>query len=214
MAVRFTSINQTARTQPDPYTDDMHLSERRWFAVRTASKHEKAAVRELRRRGIEAYIPLRERTYRYVSKEVVRELPLLTGYVFVNVHRGEERAVVSCQYVADFVRLGRARYRVKPSEMDLLRRISTDRELDWVMVENAFDFAAGTTVEIIRGPLAGTQGVYLDKRNKKTFLIALGSIDACLGICEVDPTMLVALDGAAPGGTAAVGVHEGKRQLW
>lgn len=172
----------------------MHLSERRWFAVRTSSKHEKKAGAELTRLGIEHFIPLREKVYHYSSKKVVRQLPLLSGYVFVHICKREEIKVLRAHYVSRFVTLGKERRCVTDLELDLLRKLSTDRNLDWETIDDFFDFSRGTPVEIIKGPLAGTRGYYLEKKNKKTFLISLGSLNACLATCEVDPRFLVALN--------------------
>ena len=215
MAIRISSLNHSLSPLKNASADDMHVSERRWFAVRTAAKHEKMAVRELRGLGIECYIPLREKTYNYTSKKVIRELPLLSGYVFVKVNGKEENKVRFANYVSCFVTLGRDRKKVTDKEMDLLRKISTDRNLDWETVEEAFDFTEGTPVEIIKGPLAGVRGIYINKKSKKTFVIALGSLDACLSTCEVDPRYLVALEGAKRAGdTEPEPGREGKKPLW
>lgn len=193
----------------------MHVTERRWFAVRTAAKHEKMATKELRSLGIECYIPLREKTYNYTSKKVVRELPLLSGYVFVNVRKAEANTVRFSTFVSRFVTLGKIRKQVTEEEMNLLRKISTDRKLDWQTVEEAFDFTEGTPVEIIKGPLAGVRGIYQNKKNKKTFVIALSGLNACLSTCEIDPRYLVALDGAIPvSDSSVVSGREGKQPLW
>lgn len=193
----------------------MHVTERRWFAVRTAAKHEKMAVKELRALGVECYIPLREKTYNYASKKVVRELPLLSGYVFVNIRKSEANSVRFANFVSRFVTLGKIRKRVTEEEMNLLRKISTDRKLDWQTIEEVFDFTEGTPVEIIKGPLAGIRGIYQNKKSKKTFVIALGGLNACLSTCEIDPRYLVALDGATPVSDAdAEPGREGKKPLW
>ena len=197
MAIRISSLNHRFSSDDTSVVDDMHVRERRWFAVRTSSRHEKKASNELRRAGIECYVPLRERIYHYPAKQVRRELPLITGYVFVHIRKDEEVTVSRAHYVSSFVTLGKNRRQIAEEEMQLLRTLSTDRELSWETVEDIFDFAAGTPVEIIKGPLAGVRGYYLSKKNKKTFLISLGSLGACLSTCEVDPTFLVALDGAA-----------------
>ena len=215
MAIRISSLNHTLRPLKNAPADDMHVTERRWFAVRTAAKHEKMAVRELRALGIECYIPLREKTYKYTSKKVIRELPLLSGYVFVFIRRAEETTVRFSNYVSRFVKLGRIRKCVTETEMELLRKISTDRNLDWRTIEEAFDFTEGMPVEIIKGPLAGVRGIYLNKKNKKTFLIALGSLNACLATCEVDPRYLVALDGESPSvENRGKSGQEGEKPLW
>lgn len=214
MALRISSLNHSLRPLDAP-ADDMHVTEQRWFAVRTAAKHEKMAVKELRALGIECYIPLREKTYTYTSKKVVRELPLLSGYVFVKVRSSEVNTVRFSNFVSRFVMLGRIRKQVTEAEMDLLRKISTDRKLDWQTIDEAFDFAEGTPVEIIKGPLAGVRGIYLNKKSKKTFVIALGSLNACLATCEVDPRYLVALDGASSINDAEENLgQEGKKPLW
>lgn len=213
MALHFTSLNSKLRPRNDAFSDDLHLEERRWFAVRTAAKHEKKAVRELSRAGIEAWTPVREKVYNYTSKKVTRQLPLLVGYAFVKINQPEEITVRRAHYVARFVTVGKRRKCVTPTEIELLQKISTDRQLDWTTVDEAFDFAEGTPVEIIHGTLAGVKGIYLKKKNKKTFVIALSGLGACLSTCEIDPTALVALEGSAAQPVLEK-VHEGKRMLW
>lgn len=203
MALRISSLNHRLGSNNTALDDDMHLQDRRWFAVRTAARHEKKASNELQRAGIESYVPLRERVYNYPSKQVTRQLPLLTGYVFVRIHKAEEMTVRRAHYCSGFVTLGRSRRQVRESEMELLRKLSADRQLDWETVEDAFDFKQGTPVEIIKGPLVGVRGHYQHKKNKKTFVISLGSFGACLSTCEVDPTYLVALNGEHLDGEAA-----------
>lgn len=195
MALRISSLNHRLTTNQSAADDDLHMQDRRWFAVRTSARHEKRAGHELTRAGIECFVPLRERIYHYASKQVTRQLPLLTGYAFVRIRREEEATVQRAHYVAGFVRLGRVRQQVTTAEIELLRTLSADRELDWETVEGAFDFQEGTPVEIIKGPLVGVRGYYRAKKNKKTFVISLSGLGACLSTCEVDPTYLVALNG-------------------
>jgi len=214
MALKISSLNHRLQTKTASPVDDLHETERRWFAVRTSSRHEKRAVKELTREGIEAYIPLREKQYNYTSKKGKRELPLLTGYVFVNIRRSEEKLVRFAHYVSSFVKIGEIRRRVTEEEMELLRKLSTDRTLDWETVEDAFDFSEGTPVEIIKGPLAGVRGKYVSKKNKKTFVIALGSFGACLSTCEIDPRFLVALSDAQPLEDEREERDEGQRSTW
>lgn len=214
MALKISSLNHRLQTKTSSPVDDLHETERRWFAVRTSSRHEKRAVKELTGLGVEAYIPLREKQYNYTSKKGKRELPLLTGYVFVNIKRNEENLVRFAHYVSSFVKIGQIRRRVTQEEIDLLRKLSTDRTLDWETVEDAFDFSEGTPVEIIKGPLAGVRGKYVSKKNKKTFVIALGSFGACLSTCEIDPRFLVALSGSLPPEEPNEENGEGQNNTW
>ncbi|OAV44290.1 UpxY family transcription antiterminator [Lewinella sp. 4G2] len=198
MSLTITTLNHRLRARVPSRTDDLHVTEKRWFAVRTSSRHEKRAVQELRKAGIEAYIPLREKVVQYASKTVSRELPLLTGYVFVRIVLAEELTVRKAHYTAGFVTLGRDRRRVLDEEIEVLKKLSTDRQLDWVEVEEAFAFKPGTPVEIISGPLAGVRGTYQDKKSKKRFIISLGGLGACLATCEIDPRLLAVIGSDQP----------------
>ena len=195
MAIHITSLNHRLSSRSPSRTDELHVTEKRWFAVRTSSKHEKRAARELASLGVESYVPLRQKVCHYTRKTVTRELPLLTGYVFVRIILSEELTVRKAHYTAGFVRIGRDRTRVTDEEIELLRVISSDRQLDWQTIEESFAFAHGTPVEIIRGPLSGVRGHYIEKKSKKSFVISFGGLGACLATCEVDPRYLVALTG-------------------
>ena len=214
MPLRISCLNHRLTSPKDAATDDLHLRERRWFAVRTAAKHEKKAERELSQLGLECYVPLRERVYNYKSKKVTRRLPLLTGYVFVRIRKDEEAVVYGSHYARYFVRLGRERRRVTEEEIALLRTLSTDRSLDWETIEDVFAFTAGTPVEIISGPLAGVKGHYVAKKSKKTFVISLGGIGACLATCEIDPRLLMPLSGEPDADLAEEKATDERKQLW
>lgn len=196
--------------------DDMHLQDRRWFAVRTSARHEKRAAAALAKREITTYLPLRERVCHYPGKTVNRQLPLLPGYVFVWIKKAEESTVFHCPYVAGFVRLGRERRCVAEGEIELLRRISTDRSMAWEAVENLYQMPVGTPVEIIRGPLAGFRGHYLRQKNKNSFVITFAGLNARLATCEVDPHYLAALDGMPLGETRGLDNEgpEDRKTLW
>ena len=195
MAIRITSLNHRLNTSTGLHLDELHVSEKRWFAVRTSHKHEKRAAAELRKAGVEVFLPIREKVSHYPTKTVVKQLPLLSSYVFVRIVLREERTVRNTPFTAGFVRLGRDRKRVSDREIELLRLISTDRNLGFEEVSAAFDFSKGTLVEIISGPMAGVRGRYVQKKSKKAFVISLVGGGALLGTCEIDPRMLAPVTG-------------------
>ncbi len=66
-----------------------------WFAVYTASRHEKRVAQHLGQRGIEHFLP----TYRSRRKwkdgsRVTLDLPLFSGYLFVHIRRNERGRVL------------------------------------------------------------------------------------------------------------------------
>lgn len=214
MAIHITNLNTALRARSDR-TGDLHVTERRWFAVRTAAKREKMAQRELDGMGIENYAPMREKVCVYTRKTVTRRLPLLSGYVFVRVTRSEAAHVRRAYYVSRFVCPDGTPRQVREEEIQLLRALSADRNLEWETIEDVLVYEAGQPVEIISGPLAGVRGHYVDKKNKKTLVISLGGIGACLATCEVDPTILAPLKGETEGGNhPAQATKNEDKPLW
>ena len=154
---------------------------------------------------MECFLPLRERPFRYKSKTGVRQLPLLGGYLFVRIVARQSVEVQRQNFVFGFVKLGRERRQIRQSEIDLLKRLSTDTSLEWVVEERLEVLTPGCPVEIARGPLAGVRGHYIDAKSKKTFIISFGGLDARLMTCEVSPSDVIPLKGeplsdAEPGG--------------
>jgi hypothetical protein len=76
--------------QPIENHDDIPLTAppisneiRGWFAVYTASNHEKRVAQHLRVKEIETFLPLYSATKRWKNRTTVKvELPLFSGYVF------------------------------------------------------------------------------------------------------------------------------------
>ncbi|NJB86691.1 transcription antitermination factor NusG [Lewinella marina] len=207
-----TAHSQSFPSDHSAALDDLHPAEPRWFAVRVGHRKEKVVAKQLELEGVEYFLPLRERPFRYKSKTGVRQIPLIGGYLFVKIVARQAVAVQRQNFVFGFVKLGRERRQVKPHEIELLKRLSTDNTLEWVVEEKIEALSPGALVEICRGPLAGVRGHYLNAKNKKTFIISFGGLDARLMTCEVSPRDVVPLEGASLPAETADG--EGKKKLW
>nr|WP_256534287.1 transcription termination/antitermination NusG family protein [Lewinella sp. JB7] len=176
------------------HTDDLHPAEPRWFAVRVGHRKEKVVAKLLQQEGVECFLPLRDRPFNYKSKTGVRRIPLLGGYLFVRIVAREALIVQRVNFVFGFVKIGADRRQVTLQEIDLLKRLSSDDTLEWVVEEKLGTLHPGTLVEICRGPLSGVRGHYLSAKNKKTFIISFGGLDARLMTCEVSPADVIPLD--------------------
>lgn len=180
-------------------TTDLHATEARWFAVRVMPRKEKFVRNRLEREGVECYVPLRDKLFKYASKSGVRQLPLLPSYVFVRIVSDQRITVLRTLYVKYFITLGGQLRQVTTEEIAVLRRLSSDTTVDWSPVEEE-ELTAGTPVEVISGPLAGVRGHYVKKKSKQIFYISLGGLGSCLSTCEIDARILVPL--GAPGADA------------
>ncbi|PPK87951.1 transcription antitermination factor NusG [Neolewinella xylanilytica] len=207
-----TTNPKTLNLQHSNPLDDLHPEEQRWFAIRVGNRKEKVVVKQLERDGIQTFLPLRDRPFSYKSKTGVRKIPLLGGYLFVKITQREALKVLQPNFVFGFVKLGTERRQIRQEEIDLLRRLSSDNSLEWVVEEKLASLQPGQLVEICRGPLSGVRGHYVNAKNKKTFIISFGGLDARLMTCEVSPKDVVPLDGEVL--NDAPPEDEGKKKLW
>ncbi len=153
---------------------ELHQNEPRWFAVHTRSKCEKLVRGMLEKKQIEAYVPLQKLMRRYSRSTRLVEKPLITCYVFVRILKNDYVPVLETENVAGFVRLGKDLRAIPEIEMDWLKRITMDKELDAEAQQGKF--SEGDLVEIAVGNLAGMRGRVVEKAGKKRFAVELENI--------------------------------------
>lgn len=158
----------------------------RWYAVRTAFRHEKMAMRDLLRQGVEAWVPLLKETRRYTRKVREVELPLLASYLFVRINEKGYYPVVQSPYINGFVRFGEQIVPVPEEEMELIRRVVGDAA---ILEASQRTLQVGDLVEIIGGKMTGIRGVLEEERNGNRVSIALETLGYTL-VIEVDPKHL------------------------
>src|SRR5271154_2566170 len=56
-----------------------------WYAVQTAPRHEKKVAQELRRKEIDAFLPLFSERHQWRDRDRIVEVPLFPQYVFVRI---------------------------------------------------------------------------------------------------------------------------------
>lgn len=168
-------------------TDRLHDTEARWFALRTSNRHEKVATQLLERSGIKCFLPLQKKQKHYKRKTVTRECCLLPGYVFVSITRAELPHIFTNPYVK-FLKIGELRLDIPPREIEILRRIIGDKELnlEWELCPQT-DWQEGQEVELIGGHLTGTRGIYMKTHNKGYLVISLGLLPVGMGLQTTVP---------------------------
>lgn len=62
---------------------------KKWYALYVNVRHEKKVLTKLLEKGIEAYLPIVKQMRQWSDRKKMVEVPLFTGYVFVNVSAGE-----------------------------------------------------------------------------------------------------------------------------
>lgn len=156
-------------------------SRARWFAVYTASRHEKHVSSQLRDRQVEFFLPLYRTIHRWKNRtQADLELPLFPSYVFVRFSPRERGTVLSVPGVLSVVGSSREAWPLPDFEIEALRS-----GLDHRKPEPHPCLLIGDRARITTGALAGMEGVLIQKRNGLRMVLTLDQIMRSVSV-EVD----------------------------
>ena len=167
----------------------------KWLVLQVGSRKEKIVSAALRSAGVECFVPLRDKHVEYASKRVVRQLPIVPGYVFVYTDRTRISTALSVPFAFGFLRTAGVYDSISDREVERLRLLCSNSLVRWSETPAAPRVQVGQLVEIVRGPLAGLRGYFLSHVNRNTFRITLGLIETQLTTCEVSGSDIVPLAG-------------------
>jgi len=152
--------------------------QRNWYAVYTASNHEKKIHEQLRMRDVEAFLPLYTVTRRWKNRTTVKlDLPLFAGYVFARIARTESARVLAIPNVHFIVGNGREALALPDHEIETLRSGLHLRRVDpypYVKV--------GARVRIRAGPLTGLEGIVVRKDDQLKVVVSLDLIKKSIAV--------------------------------
>jgi transcriptional antiterminator RfaH len=135
-------------------------TELHWYAVSTKANHEKQAEQNMRRLGIECFLPLLQETKIIRRSKTTVISPLFPGYFFVRINLTEHyRTVTFARGVRRIVSFG-----VNPAEIDtaVIDAIKNKVSRDQVYaMEHVRNIESGQHVHIQEGPLAGLDAVFV-----------------------------------------------------
>src|SRR5579883_3329211 len=140
-------------------TQESPATQRRWFALYTASNHEKRVEQHLRMKDIEAFLPLYQVTRRWKNRTTAKlDLPLFSSYLFVKIAENEHGRVLEVPMVYSIVGNGQRALPLPDVEIETLRAGLHLRKVDpypYVQV--------GSRARICSGALAGLSGIVVRK---------------------------------------------------
>jgi len=154
---------------------------RNWFALYTASNHEKKIQEHLRMKEIEVFLPVYTAIRRWKNRTTVKvQLPLFACYVFAKIAPTESARVLEVPMVYSIVGNGREALPLPDTEIDALRAGLQLRRADpYPYVK------AGVRARIRRGPLAGLEGVVVRKDGHLRVVLSLDLIMKSIAV-QVD----------------------------
>lgn len=154
----------------------------KWYAVYTKSRHEKLASRELEKKGIEHFLPLRKIQRQWSDRKKTVEEPLFKGYLFVRIPLSGRLSVLGTAGVVRFV----GHQVSKPVEIPEKELSAVRRFVEEDIPIDPFPYLkAGERVYIRSGAFRGVEGFIVRKGRHCRLVISLDQLMQSVSV-EID----------------------------
>jgi transcription antitermination factor NusG len=161
-----------------------------WFAVHVKSRHEFAAAERLMGAGIEVFLPSVERLSKWTDRKKLVRFPLFPGYLFVHVLR-DHRGILTVLKTKGVVRILGA-VPGEPEPVPDEQVLSLKKVVEAKVPLDPYPYLKeGQRVRITSGPLAGVEGLLLEKAEKHTLFLSVDilqqGVTLTIGASDVEP---------------------------
>jgi transcription antitermination factor NusG len=161
------------------------LSKERWYVIVVPPKHEKRVYGQLKKRGINSYLPLYTSIRQWSDRKKKVTLPLFSCYVFVRIDMKEQYKVLEVAGIARFVSFCGSPASIPDDYVISLMKILANE----IPFELAQTIEINQKVRIITGAMSGITGTVIKCKNKTKLAVAVHPVGQSL-IIEVDPRQL------------------------
>ncbi len=143
-----------------------------WYAVYVRSRHEFSVQQQLTSFNIDNYLPAVERLRRWKDRKKLVTFPLFPGYIFVHVENRKDAflSVLKLPGVVKFLSLRPGPPDTVPdAQIEALKNlVACGRD-----IEPYHYLKQGQRVRIKWGPLAGVEGILVQKRGQQMLVLAI-----------------------------------------
>ena len=155
--------------------------EKYWHAIYVSSRTEKKISENLQSKLIEAYVPIVKTMRQWSDRKKMVELPLMNGYVFVNITEKEKEAVAQTRGVVNFVRSEGKVAVIREFEINRLKQLV---ELGYQLEAESISktYKEGDKVKISSGALKGIEGYVVEGKDSRSIEVLLESIGQCIRV--------------------------------
>jgi transcription antitermination factor NusG len=165
-----------------------NLPTTRWHAIYTRSRHEKVVAGQLEERGIESFLPLYRTWRRWRDRRKMVELALFPSYVFVRIGVHERLRVLQVPGVVKLVSFNGEPAVLPEPEINALRN-GLENQL---YAEPHPYLRVGKKVRVVRGPMAGAEGILSRKKDRQRVVISVDVLMRSIAV-EVEGADLEAI---------------------
>jgi transcription antitermination factor NusG len=152
-----------------------------WYAAHVRSRHEKQVARQLEERHVSCFLPVYRSVRRWKDRRKELELVLFPGYVFVHLDLKDRLRVLQIPSVARFVSFNGQPAALPDAEIEVL----ISGLAKGVRAEPHPYLKVGHRVRVKHGPLAGTQGILVRRKDKFRVVLSIDLIMRSVAV-EVD----------------------------
>ncbi len=157
------------------------MSDPRWYALWTRSRHEASVQRQLDELKIEAFLPTITKWSRWKDRKKQIEWPLFPGYCFARFDIDSRLAVLKRPGVVNIVSFNAEPAPIPDVEIESIRQlIKTELQYDPCPM-----LKEGMMVEVVHGPLQGVVGKLERKGSHARLVLSVALINQAVSV-EVD----------------------------
>jgi transcription antitermination factor NusG len=160
---------------------DCGRAERRWYAVYTVVRHEKAADRALKQKQIETFLPLREITSQWKDRKKRVLLPLFPGYLFVSTTLEYKLIILDTPGIVRMLGVSGTPAPIPDDQIESIRKLLDSK----VPFDPHPYMTEGEMVIVTHGPLQGIIGRILKRRGLNKLILSVDLIKRAVSV-EVD----------------------------
>jgi transcription antitermination factor NusG len=156
-----------------------------WFALTVEPNHERTVALQLRRKGLEAYVPIRRERRKWSDRIKEVERVLFPGYVFSHFKYSDCMRILNLPGVRAIVSRGRYPFPIGEAEIAGVRAL-TEAGRPIVSLPSVYK---GQQIVITRGPLASWQGVVVRLKDVWHVVVSIEALGCAVAV-EVDADAL------------------------
>lgn len=156
-----------------------------WYALYTKHQHEKTVARNLTCKGFEIFLPLYAAARNWKDRVKLLSLPLFPCYVFLRGDLTRWLDILSTPGIHALVSIGDQPAAIPAAEVDNIRQAVASG----VSLQPHPFLKCGDWVRVKCGPLAGTQGILVRKKNVYRLVLSIEMLGKAAAV-EVDAVMV------------------------
>jgi transcription antitermination factor NusG len=164
-----------------------------WYAVYARHQHEKTVAQILTRRGFDTLLPLYESKRKWQDRMKILQLPLFPCYVFVRSRLTGRLSILNTPGVIGLVSSAGKPVSIPSGQIEAIQRASDSG----LPIEPHPLLRCGDLARVKFGPLAGSQGILIRKKNIYRLVLSVEMLGQAVAV-EVDSTMVEKLRNEGP----------------